>query len=336
MPDDTTFKLGTFARRGQKPFVGLVLQDRIVDLRAVRATFGGARGEGAPLAAANSLMDILDDWERAFPALQDYARRLAKEGLASDRLAGAVWDMAALDVRPAIPRPPKILNAAANFSGHLKEMRRYTETGMASAKEQIFAGEKARARPYLFLKTSSALCGAFDDVVLPDGEQQTDWEAELALAIGIGGKRISAARAMEHVAGFMTFNDVSCRTTLWREDRPNFRTDWLASKSYDTFGPLGPFFVPKAFVPDHAALRLELKVNGTTMQDGLAGDMIFSPEEQIEYASSFMTLEPGDVFATGTLAGVGQGTGTFLKPGDIMEAEVHGLGRQRNRVVAAR
>ena len=87
MADATTFKLGTFARRGQKPFVGLVLQDRIVDLRAVRATFGASRGEGAPLAAATSLMDILDDWERAFPALQDYAQRVATEGLASDRLA---------------------------------------------------------------------------------------------------------------------------------------------------------------------------------------------------------------------------------------------------------
>jgi len=333
---DLTFMLGTFARRGEKPFVGLVLQDRIVDLRAVRETFGVAPGEGVPPAAPNSLMDLLDDWERAFPALHEDAERLVREGLASDRLAGAVWELAQLDVRPPIPRPPKILNAAANYSGHLKEMRRYTETGMTSGKEQIFAGEKARARPYLFLKTSSSLCGAFDEVMLPEGEQQTDWEAELALAIGIRGKRIRAERARDHVAGFMTFNDVSCRSTLWREDRPNFRTDWLTSKSHDTFGPLGPYFVPKAFVPDHAGLRIELKVNGKTMQDGLAGDMIFSPEEQIEYASSFMTLEPGDIFATGTLAGVGQGTGTFLKAGDIMEAEVHGLGRQRNRVVAAR
>src|SRR3984893_17541371 len=207
MADATTFKLGTFARRGQKPFVGLVLQDRIVDLRAVPATFGAARGEGAPLAAINGLMDLLDDWARAFPALQGCAERLTKEGLASDRLAGAVWDIAELDVRPPIPRPPKILNAAANYSGHLKEMRRYAETGMTSGKEQIFAGEKARARPYLFLKASSALCGAFDDVVLPEGEQQTDWEAELALAIGIGGKRIPAARAMEHGGCLTTLND---------------------------------------------------------------------------------------------------------------------------------
>ncbi|MGP0093851.1 MAG: fumarylacetoacetate hydrolase family protein [Xanthobacteraceae bacterium] len=334
MADDTTFMLGTFARRGRKPFVGLVLQDRIVDLRAVGATFGDVPGAEA-LATTNSLIDLLDDWERSFCAVQRCVERIVTEELAGDRLAGAVSEVAALDVRPPILRPPKILNAAANYSGHLKEMRRYTESGMTSGKEQIFAGEKARARPYLFLKASSSLCGAFDNVVLPEGEQQTDWEAELALAIGIGGKRISAARAMDHVAGFMTFNDVSCRTTLWREDRPNFRTDWLASKSYDTFGPLGPYFVPKAFVPDHAGLRIELKVNGKTMQDGLAGDMIYSPEEQIEYASRFMTLEPGDVFATGTLAGVGQGTGTFLKPGDVMEAEVLGLGRQRNRVVAA-
>jgi len=127
---------------------------------------------------------------------------------------------------------------------------------------------------------------------------------------------------------------VSCRDQLFRADRPNFRTDWLSSKSYDTFGPCGPFFVPRAFVPNHAALRIVLKVNDEIKQDGLAGDMIYSPEEQIEYASRRMSLLPGDIFATGTLAGVGQGTGVFLKAGDIVETEVHGLGRQRNRVVA--
>jgi 2-keto-4-pentenoate hydratase/2-oxohepta-3-ene-1,7-dioic acid hydratase in catechol pathway len=326
MPDG--FRLGTFARRGEKPFVGLLLDgDRTVDLRAVHAARAGA------LTATASLLDILDDWERNFAALQDYAAFVAREGV--ERFQGAAHDRSALTVRPPILRPPKILNAAANYSGHLKEMRLYTETGMTSGKDKIFAGRTDTARPYLFLKASSALCGAFDDVVLPEGRHQTDWEAELALAIGKAGKRIPAERAMEHVAGFMTFNDVSCRTTLWREDRPNFRSDWLASKSYDTFGPLGPYFVPRAFVPDHAQLRLQLRVNGKTMQDGLAGDMIFSPEDQIEYASRFMTLEPGDIFATGTLAGVGQGSGTFLKPGDIMEAEVVGLGAQRNRVVAA-
>ena len=329
MPD--TFKLGTFALRGGKPFVGLVLDDnRIFDVCVVHTARAGG---GETLTTTASLLDILDDWERNFPALQNYAAFVAKEG--SDRFKSAVHDIAQLVVRPPILRPPKILNAAANYSGHLKEMRLYTETGMTSDKDKIFAGRKDTARPYLFLKASSALCGAFDDVVLPEGQHQTDWEAELAVAIGKTGKRIPAERAMEHVAGFMTFNDVSCRTTLWREDRPNFRTDWLASKSYDTFGPLGPYFVPRAFVPNHAELRLQLRVNGKTMQDGLAGDMIFSPEEQIEYASRFMTLEPGDIFATGTLAGVGQGTGTFLSPGDIMEAEVFGLGAQRNRVVAA-
>ncbi len=328
------FMLGTFAQHGGKPFAGLVAGERVFPVRVLHGAFRSAAAEGADaLATAASVQDLLEDWERNFALLQEYAARVATAGGAG--FADGALPLAALAVLPPVPRPPKILNAAANYGGHVKEMRQYTVTGMAEGKDKAFAGVKAGARPYLFLKASSSLCGAFDDVVLPDGKAQVDWEAELALAIGRRGRRVAAERALDHVAGFMTFNDVSCRSTLFREDRPNFRTDWLASKSFDTFGPLGPFFVPRAFVKDHAALRIELKVNGRTMQDGRAGDMIFSPEEQIEYAARFMTLEPGDIFATGTVAGVGQGQGAFLKAGDVMEAHVHGLGAQRNRVVAA-
>jgi 2,4-didehydro-3-deoxy-L-rhamnonate hydrolase len=277
---------------------------------------------------------MLQDWARSFAGLQALRAFVGEEGVGSDRLSGAVSTLAQLKVLPPVRRPSKILNAAANYSGHVAEMRQYTLTGGNVDKERIFKGEKEKSYPYLFLKAPSALTGAFDDIVLPSLEDQVDWEVELAVAMGQRCKKVSAARALDYVAGFMTFNDVSCRTQLFREDRPNIRTDWLASKSHDTFAPLGPFLVPKEFVADHKSLRIELKVNGETKQDGLAGDMIFSAEEQIEFASKFMTLEPGDIFATGTVAGVGQGKGTFLRPGDIVEAEVHGLGRQRNRVVA--
>ena len=119
---------------------------------------------------------------------------------------------------------------------------------------------------------------------------------------------------------------------LWREDRQTIRSDWLSSKSHDTFCPIGPYFVPAAFVADHNDLHLSLKLNGQSMQDGNTSEMIFSPDEQIEYTSRMMTLVPSDIFLTGTIAGVGQGHGRFLTRGDLIEAEIDGLGTQRNRV----
>jgi 2-keto-4-pentenoate hydratase/2-oxohepta-3-ene-1,7-dioic acid hydratase in catechol pathway len=169
---------------------------------------------------------------------------------------------------------------------------------------------------------------------LPAGFDRIDWEAELAVVIGRQGKNIPAAKAMDHVAGYMTTNDISCRSRTFRNDRPNIRSDWMGGKSYDTFAPMGPFFVPRAFVPDPTNLRIWCAVNGVTKQDGNSGDMVFGIEDQIEYGSKMMTLEPGDVFATGTPAGTGQERLEFLKAGDIIETEVEGLGRQRNKVVA--
>jgi 2,4-didehydro-3-deoxy-L-rhamnonate hydrolase len=213
-------------------------------------------------------------------------------------------------------------------------MRESEFTGGAYEQNKDFMGDKAKTKPYSFLKAPSCLAGAYDEIVLPRDHTEFDWEVELALAIGRPGRRIPAERAMAHVAGFMTTNDVSCRDAQWRPDRQTLRSDWIGGKSYDTFAPMGPFFVPRAFVLNHMDLRLTLAVNGEVMQNGTTAGLIFSPEEQIEYFSRGMTLEAGDVFATGTPGGVGQGRGRFLKAGDIVECEVQGLGRQRNRVVS--
>jgi 2,4-diketo-3-deoxy-L-fuconate hydrolase len=118
-----------------------------------------------------------------------------------------------------------------------------------------------------------------------------------------------------------------------RPDRPGLRTDWLAGKSHENFAPMGPRFVPRAFVGDHMKLFIRLMVNGEVKQDGNTSQFIFTPEEQIEYASNILTIESGDVFICGTCGGVGMGTGTFLKVGDLMETEVEGLGQMRNRIV---
>src|SRR5260370_20718646 len=161
-----------------------------------------------------------------------------------------------------------------------------------------------------------------------------DWEAEIAFAIGKKGKRIKAERALEHVAGFMTTNDVSCRDLQIRADRPALRSDWLCGKSHDNFAPMGPYLVPRAFVGNHMNLFIRLTVNGAVKQNGNTSQFIFTPEEQIEYASSILTIETGDVFSCGTCRCVGQGANTFLEPCDVMETAVENLCWIRNRLFA--
>ena len=335
---DTVFKLGTFARGAGRPFAGLLLgaqaATEVADIARLHAAYADSHwAKAGRLDASGAVLDLLQDWRRSFGVLQEMAAFLAAEGVASDRIRPAVERLDALRVLPPVLRPGKMLYAAANYRAHVAEMRASQFTGGDFDKAKDAQGDKARLRPYLFMKAPSCLAGASDDIVLPAGDHRIDWEAELAVVVGHAGRNIPAAKAIEHVAGFMTTNDVSCRALTWREDRPTIRSDWLAGKSFDSFAPTGPFLVPAAFVPNHASLRVWLAVNGVTKQDGNTADMIFGTAEQIEYASRMLTLEPGDMFATGTPSGVGQGRGEFLEAGDVVECEVEGLGRQRNRVV---
>ncbi len=333
----TRFALGTYARNGGGSFVGLVVGAHVIDIGIAHAAYRGSPGKRADaLGDTNTLLGILEDWERNFEVLQSMAEFVAKEGPPSTVFRGGVFDVPALRPLPPVLRPSKILNCAANYSAHLAEMRQYTLHGGNIDPAKVYKGDKENADPYFFLKAPSTLIGAHDDIELPALDFQIDWEAELGVVIGKRGRNISATRSLDYVAGYTVFNDVSCRNRLWREDRPNLRTDWLSSKSYDTFGPCGPVLVPRAFIADHAVLRIQLRVNGQTMQDGVPGDMIYSAQEQIEYVSKTMTVEPGDLFATGTLGGVGQGRGIFLKPGDLVETEIQDIGMLRNRVVGPR
>ena len=144
--------------------------------------------------------------------------------------------------------------------------------GMTPAGGAKFTGEKSTTQPYLFLKAPSTLAGAYDDIAIPRGMSKIDWEAEIALAIGKPGKRIKAERALDHVAGFMTTNDVSCRDLQIRPDRPGLRSDWLGGKSHDNFAPMGPFLVPRAFVANHMNLfiRLDRQWRGQAERQHLA------------------------------------------------------------------
>ncbi|MFW2542206.1 fumarylacetoacetate hydrolase family protein [Primorskyibacter sp. 2E107] len=194
------------------------------------------------------------------------------------------------------------------------------------------SGMDAPAEPILFSKATSALSGPFDDVVIPRKSTKGDWEVELGVVIGKSASYVSEEDALDYVAGYCTINDVS-----EREFQIERLGQWIKGKSAPTFGPTGPYLVTADEVGDPQNLRVSLDLNGETVQDSNTSDMIFSVREIVSYMSQFMELQPGDIIATGTPSGVGMGMKPqrFLKPGDVMEIEVHGLGRQRQTAVAA-
>jgi 2,4-didehydro-3-deoxy-L-rhamnonate hydrolase len=311
------FKLGSFAKSGGKPFVAIVLDDTAIELA------GAAEAANKTLGDATSIQGLLEDWDRNFAALQEIVAFLDKEKKPGEMVTS-------LTARPPVARPGKMFYAAQNFQEHVDEMIR---AGM-SPKDDQWKGEKEKTKPYLFLKAPSCLAGANDDIEIPRGLKKIDWEAEIACAIGRRGRHIKAEKALDHIAGWMTTNDVSARDLQIRGDRPALRSDWLNGKSHDRFAPMGPYLVPKAFIKDHMKLFIRLSVNGQVKQNGNTSQFIFTPEEQVAYASDILSIETGDVFVCGTCGGVGQGTNTFLNVGDVMETEVEGLGKMRNRFVA--
>lgn len=215
---------------------------------------------------------------------------------------------------PCVGSVGKMVCVGKNYAEHARE------TGSAPPSE-----------PILFMKATSALCGPNDDVIQPLGSTKLDWEIELGVVIGTLARNVREADAMAHVAGYCIVNDISERA-FQLEGTGQF----VKGKSADTFGPTGPWLVTADEIPDPQALRLTLDLNGTRMQDGTTADMIFGVRFLIAYISRFMTLQPGDIISTGTPSGVGLGMTPplFLKPGDVMELAIDGLGAQRQRVVA--
>lgn len=215
---------------------------------------------------------------------------------------------------PCVTGVGKFLCIGLNYSDHA------AESGMAVPEE-----------PVLFMKATSSISGPNDVVVIPRGSEKTDWEVELGVVIGRRGKYIEEARALEHVAGYCVINDLSERA--FQLERCG---QWVKGKSADTFAPLGPWLVTRDEVEDPQNLKLWLKVNGRTFQDGSTATMVYGVAHLVAYLSQFMTLHPGDVISTGTPPGVGLGQKPplYLKPGDTMELGVEGLGVQRQSVVA--
>jgi 2-keto-4-pentenoate hydratase/2-oxohepta-3-ene-1,7-dioic acid hydratase in catechol pathway len=183
--------------------------------------------------------------------------------------------------------------------------------------------------PVMFLKATTCINGPFDPILMPIGGVKLDWEGELGIVIGREARQVSEAKALDHVAGYCAFNDVSERAFQFERGG-----QWDKGKGCDSFGPIGPWLVTRDEIPDPQQLRLWLEVNGERMQDSTTADMIFSCAEIVSYVSRFMTLLPGDVICSGTPQGVGMGRGRFLKIGDKLQFGIDGLGEQEQTVVA--
>jgi 2-keto-4-pentenoate hydratase/2-oxohepta-3-ene-1,7-dioic acid hydratase in catechol pathway len=216
-------------------------------------------------------------------------------------------------IGPCVGNIGKFLCIGLNYSDHA------AETGAAVPEH-----------PILFLKANSAVVGPNDDVMMPRGSTHTDWEVELGVVIGKTAKYVSKADALDYVAGYCIINDVS-----ERHFQTQLTGQWTKGKSCDTFGPTGPWLVTRDEITDPQALAMSLDVNGKRMQTGNTSTMIFTVAEIIEHLSGLMTLHPGDVITTGTPPGVGMGMKpepVYLKVGDVMELNIEGLGRQRQKV----
>jgi 2-keto-4-pentenoate hydratase/2-oxohepta-3-ene-1,7-dioic acid hydratase in catechol pathway len=204
--------------------------------------------------------------------------------------------------------------------------------GLNYRDHSIEAGAKELPKtPIIFAKFPTSISGPGDSIVLPHGDSQVDYEAELAVVIGKKTKAISAVEALQNVAGYMPLNDVSARTWQFADKQ------WVRGKSCDTFCPTGPYLTTRDEIPDPQSLSISARVNGATLQDSNTSRMIFCVAALIEFISASITLEPGDIIATGTPEGVGvfRTPPIFLKPGDIVEIEIEKLGLLRNPVVAA-
>ncbi|PTW51992.1 fumarylacetoacetate hydrolase family protein [Rhodovulum kholense] len=248
-------------------------------------------------------------------------------------LSGAAVAIAALDrLRGLDPETLPLVEAPGRIGACLSRVPNFFCVGLNYARHAAETGAEPPKEPILFSKASSALSGPYDPVVIPRDSVKSDWEVELGVVIGRDTLYVSEAEALDHVAGYCVINDVSERA--FQIERGG---QWVKGKSAPTFGPTGPWLVTADEVADPQALGLSLALNGQTVQDSRTDDMIFSVAEIVSYMSRFMALQPGDIIATGTPSGVGMGMKPqrFLRPGDVMELTVEGLGTQRQDVVAA-
>lgn len=273
--------------------------------------FGDAGKEKPGVILINKCYDVsawITDYDEAF---------FENDGLKKLEKLVATTTLPVVDVERygcPVKRPSKIVCIGLNYIDHAKE-----------------TGATLPSEPVIFFKSTTAIIGPNDEVMIPKDSVKTDWEVELAIVIGKKASYVEEADALNYVAGYCLHNDIS-----EREFQLERGGTWDKGKGCDTFAPIGPWLVTKDEVTDVHNLRLWLTVNGQKMQDGSTSNLVFNVPHLVSYVSRFMTLLPGDIISTGTPAGVGLGMKppVYLKPGDVMELGVDGLGTSRQTVVA--
>ena len=273
----------------------LVVDGRLYPLAAL------ASAAGKPLPA--STVELFADWENTRPVLAALAASAGTGGVAP------------VDAKLAAPLryPGKVLCAGANYYDHMAEMG---FPGVKKETQRLF---------FFFKPPRNAVVGPGATVTMPRGTKKYDWEIELAAVIGKTARYVTVENALSHVAGYTVAIDLSARDFNQAPDQ-FYKFDWVAGKATDTACPMGPWIVPAEALGDVQNVALKLAVNGVVKQDSSTSQMIYSVAEQIARASELMTLDPGDVVLTGTPAGVGVPKGTFLNPGDRIDAEIAGIG----------
>lgn len=288
------YALGTF-RAGRREFAALVVRERILPITDVA-------GLHHP-----TVRDLLEHWMAVQPELVSWAT----DHRADEFDAASVAVLAPVESR-------QIFQCGDNY----RDPQRRPQQD-----ERPEAGE-----PHVFAAAVSAVCGAYDDVVLPAGTAQNDVELELAAVIGTPARRVSPADALSHVMGYTIVNDITSRDRVRRPELPYGGADWFRSKNAPTFLPTGPYIVPAAFIGDPMDLRITVRLNGQVVQNAATKDMIFDVARLVSYCSQIATLLPGDLVLTGSPAC--HGLHRPLRPGDVVDSEITGLGQQRNGCVA--
>lgn len=305
--------------------VGVYLDAHVVPLRAAAAAYTQATHEPIALPEGDDLLDLLPPSGKGYAGARKVVDWVSRAGASLP----ATLPLATSEVRlhVPIPRPNKIFLLAGNYADHIRE-----GGGIAA--------ERAETFPYVFMKpATTTLTDPGQPVVIPAvSPGAIDWELELAVVIGARAKAVGEAEALGYVAGYTVLNDISNR-----KFRPNAQRkprekdaffDWLHGKWHDSFCPCGPCITSADAIADPQQLELELRLNGQTRQQATTGLQIFPVAAVIEFISRICTLEPGDIISTGTPAGVGNTTGTYLKPGDTLEARIAGIGTLVSPVVA--
>ena len=327
MSDREPYTLGRLRAADGAVFTGVCIDEEVVPLTELGL-------------AAATVEELLADWSTSSKAVDAAVEGVRESGQWS-RLA---QDLAGLTAQAPF-LPGQVFQSGANYRTHVVQLqvaaaaeRGLTGPDLEDAEREAVALMQRRAEtgtPYVFLGLASSVCGPTDDVVLPPTGTQHDWELELGVVIGQHAYQVDRRQALEHVAGYTIVNDITTRDRVFRPDMPGLGTDWLAGKNAPTFLPLGPWLTPARFVADPMDLRITLALNGEVMQDETTADMISDIPRLIEHVSAITPLRPGDLLLTGSPAGNGAHYGRYLRPGDVMECSITGLGHQRNRCVAA-